>query len=329
MTDVIEGTAVELPEERALVMRQPGNALIARPQDGPKDMIAHATALADALKDIVERKNLYSTISGKKFPQVEAWMTIGRMDNVVAREAERPIRNEDGSYEAFVELVRLSDGMVIGRASALCGTPDDAPWSKRSEPNRRSMAVTRATSRAFRQQYAWIMALAGYEPTPADEMPHDRDGFANSAYGNEPPAAPKAQVDERLMGVVKRTGTIKKGDAAGYKLEGREEPNGTHAIGFRIETKDGHIPQVLASGDIGEALWMATGGKPETLLKKTAEVKGKLYGIVQPGRTTYYRLVVEHIDVHGDDGFRLPAEVDEDDIEAAAQLALGDPVPAA
>lgn len=179
MAEMIEGTAVEVPAEPHALVTQPGNALVARQSEaGPADMIAMASHLATALKDIVERQKLYTVINGKKFPQVEAWMTIGRMDNVVAREAERPIRNDDGSYEGFVELVRLSDGMVIGRASALCGTPDDNPWAKRGEPARRSMAVTRATSRAFRQQYSWIMALAGYQPTPAEEMPSDAHGDA-------------------------------------------------------------------------------------------------------------------------------------------------------
>ena len=136
----------------------------------PETTIELATRMATALADIVEQKKLYTTISGKRFPQVEAWMTIARMDNVVAREAEPPIRHDDGSYEAFVELIRLSDGLVVGRGSALCGTKGDRPWDGRAEPQRRSMAVTRATSRAFRQQYSWIMALAGYEPTPAEEM---------------------------------------------------------------------------------------------------------------------------------------------------------------
>jgi len=184
MNETVEGTAVEVEPEpsRALVVAQPGQALVA-PSERPAGMIAIATALADALKNIIDKQHLYTEIRGKRYPQVEAWMTIGRLDNVVAREAERPIRNEDGSYEGFVELVRLSDGMVIGRASALCGMADDEPWGgtppkngkpalpPRAEYARRSMAVTRATSRAFRQQYSWIMALAGYEPTPADEMP--------------------------------------------------------------------------------------------------------------------------------------------------------------
>src|SRR6185369_17252147 len=95
---------------------------------------------------------------------------------------------------ATVELIRLSDGMVIGRGSALCGSKGDRPWDSRPEPARRSMAVTRATSRAFRQQYSWIMALAGYEPTPADEMPPDRDDDLRPiGIHDEPPHRPELE----------------------------------------------------------------------------------------------------------------------------------------
>jgi hypothetical protein len=129
--------------------------------------------MATALKDVVEKQKLFAVIQGKKYPQVEAWMTIARMDNVVAREARPPIRRDDGSYEGFVELIRLSDGMVVGAGRRSAARRTIGPWATRGEPARRSMAVTRATSRAFRQQYSWIMALAGYEPTPAEEMPRD------------------------------------------------------------------------------------------------------------------------------------------------------------
>ena len=96
-------------------------AVIRLGESRPQTTLDLATGMANALKDVVEQQKLYSVISGKKYPNVEAWMIIGRMDNVVAREAEPPIKHDDGSYEAFVELIRLSDGLVVGRGSALCG----------------------------------------------------------------------------------------------------------------------------------------------------------------------------------------------------------------
>ena len=306
--EVIEGSAVEvIPPERALVPAQPGQALVAaETPTGPAEMIAKATALADALSAMVSKQKLYTEIRGKKYPHVEAWQTIGRMDNVVARESQPPIRHEDGSYEAFVELIRLSDGMVIGGASALCGTKDDVAgrqdWSKASEPSRRSMAATRATSRAFRGQYAWIMALAGYQPTPADEMP------------DEPNESPRPTgPSEAFLGMLSKAGTIKKGDAAGYKLELRQTPDGpTFGFRFEFDGKDEAgaqkaIPQVLVPPDIATPLILDIGGDPAVLVKKHATLRGALFGISQPGRDTYYRLVVKE---WRDDERTIPAPID-------------------
>jgi hypothetical protein len=316
MTDVIEGTAVEIEPERALVVHQPGQALVSNPDRGPADMIAVATALANALKDVVEQRHLFTVISGEKFPQVEAWMTIGRMDNVVAREAERPIRNDDGSYEAFVELVRLSDGMVIGRASALCGTPDDRPWNGRSEPARRSMAVTRATSRAFRQQYSWIMALAGYEPTPADEMP-DHNGETHQP-GERPPAGRSGLVGTNAhpapdLSKTPADGLIGRAVAEGsYDFEIRQTPDGWR-LPFRV--KDGSKSFITVAEDaLAEALIAV---KPAVLGERVT-VWGHWSDETIPAKGTkpeiHFRIL--HLERLATSEFTLPAPVEAESMPA-------------
>lgn len=194
MTEVIEGESRELA---ALAPAAPARLSAV----DPGAMIEVASKWATALKRVVEAQKLYAIIQGKKYPQVEAWTIVGRMDNTAAQE-ESVTRQEDGSYVATAILVRLSDGAIVGRASALCGAPDDRPWNSRPEYNRRSMAVTRAISRAFRAQYSWIMALAGYEPTPAEEMPLRQDPAAprqapaGRAAANVPPHSAPARANE-------------------------------------------------------------------------------------------------------------------------------------
>ena len=56
-----------------------------------------------------------------------------------------------------------------GGASALCGM-DEPKWASKPDYARRSMAVTRATGKAYRLGFSWIMELAGYASTPAEEM---------------------------------------------------------------------------------------------------------------------------------------------------------------
>jgi hypothetical protein len=244
-----EPIQADVIEERAVVVQQPGQALITRTDraSGAADMVKSATELASVLKDIVERQRLYAVINNKRYPTVDAWMTIARMDNVVAREAEPPVRHDDGSYEGFAELIRLSDGMVIGRGSALCGTDGDRPWTTRAEPARRSMAVTRAMSRAFRAQYSWIMALAGYEPTPAEEMPRDE---APATEADRPAPITRPAIEPQSNGSI--YGVVQVKPEWLSDLEMRSTPTGA-VIGFRL--KDGRRSiKVQAHGALAIAL---------------------------------------------------------------------------
>ncbi len=134
----------------------------------PHAVVERASAVAKELANIVDTRKLYSVITGKKFVRVEGWSTLGAMLGVTPREVS-VFAHDDGTYEAVVELVRVSDGAVIGRGSAICGT-DEKRWGTADRYARRSMSITRATGKAFRLSFSWIMTLAGYEPTPAEEM---------------------------------------------------------------------------------------------------------------------------------------------------------------
>lgn len=135
---------------------------------GPEQVVGRATGIANELAKIIKDKGLFSNIQGKNFVRVEGWTTMGALMGVTPQEVSNTA-DDEGVYTAVVELVRVSDGRVIGRASAECGAPDEN-WSTRPRYARRSMAATRATGKAFRLSFSWIMALAGYEVTPWEEM---------------------------------------------------------------------------------------------------------------------------------------------------------------
>ena len=137
----------------------------------PSAMVARATEVADLLKDIIERQELFTMISGKKHVKAEGWMALMSMMGINPKEA-RVIEHTDGSFEAYVELINMKTGMIVGGGSALCGI-DEQRWKKADRYARRSMAITRATGKAARLCFAWVMALAGYNTTPAEEMPHE------------------------------------------------------------------------------------------------------------------------------------------------------------
>lgn len=136
----------------------------------PRQMVSQAAEVATILADIIEKQGLSVKIGGGKHVKLEGWATLGTLLGILPREklvTELP----DGSYEAYVELFSIGTGQIVGQGSGLCGT-EEAKWKTAPRFSRRSMAITRATGKAYRLGFGWIMALSGYSPTPAEEMEH-------------------------------------------------------------------------------------------------------------------------------------------------------------
>ena len=132
----------------------------------PRALVDGAAAIAGVLAEVIKSQRLSVAIQGKQYVRVEGWTTLAVMLGVVAREVSTV--EEFGVYTATAELVRISDGAVISRASAECG--EESPWCDRPRFARRSMAQTRSVGKACRLAFSWIMSLAGYETCPAEEM---------------------------------------------------------------------------------------------------------------------------------------------------------------
>lgn len=142
----------------------------------PREMVARAAEYAEVLADVIEKQKLYTSIQGKKYVRVEGWLTLGTMLGFTAR--ERDVRRlEDGSFEATVDIIRCSDGLALGGASALCSVTEKR-WGGAEDYARRSMAITRAVGKAYRINFSWILSLAGYETTPEEEMPKEEKRVA-------------------------------------------------------------------------------------------------------------------------------------------------------
>jgi hypothetical protein len=138
--------------------------------DEPAEVVRAATKVADALAQVIEDKQLFKVISGKKHVLVEGWTLLGTMVGVFAvldgDPSEVEVNGVKG-WRATVKAVR-GDGSVVGRASALC-LRSEQNWRNRDEYAVMSMAQTRATSKALRQPLGFVMTLAGYAATPEAE----------------------------------------------------------------------------------------------------------------------------------------------------------------
>lgn len=140
----------------------------------PKEVVARAQEMADALKDVIASQHLFVKIRGKQHVFVEAWTTLGAMVGVFPSiEWTKPMEDSTGAmgWEARC-VVSTPSGSVIGAAEAQC-TRAETTWKNREDYMLRSMAQTRAVSKAMRVPLSWVMTLAGYEATPAEEMPRD------------------------------------------------------------------------------------------------------------------------------------------------------------
>ena len=172
----------------------------------PERVLAEAQRAADALKDLVIKKGLFKKIGTKEHLFVEAWQTLGVMYGVTSKIAStESVQIGDAvGFKARAEAVLVSTGQVISSGEALCLNDEDNwnmrpvyewPDGKKTKvgevrvPTHQlmSMAETRAISKALRNVLSWIVALAGYDPTPAEEM----TGAERSAQARPPVQQPK------------------------------------------------------------------------------------------------------------------------------------------
>lgn len=179
--------------------------------DDPVEVIRRATEVANALRQVITAQKLYKNISGRDHVLVEGWATLGsmlgvtgvvewsrRVEPVTKYDVEVKIytgpkgnrvvsktehfRVEGFDWEARVKAV-TADGRVIGAAEAMCSRKESS-WKQRDDFALRSMAQTRAMSKALRGPLGFVVTLAGYAGTPADEM---QESEADRARAERPP----------------------------------------------------------------------------------------------------------------------------------------------
>lgn len=175
----------------ALVRQEHADVSLFRTED-PVEVIAAATRVANALKGVVQAQNLIQNIAGKEHPLVEAWQTLGAMLGVSAVPIGEPSTiawphpipaalkdaHERGlSFGFSATYTAVKGGAVVGGGSARC-VRTESKWKSSDDQNMASMAQTRAISKTLSGPLRFVMALAGYSTTPAEEMPDNSTGGA-------------------------------------------------------------------------------------------------------------------------------------------------------
>ena len=171
-------TAVEIPQvedvkEQAIV---PVSKAISLSLSGaPTHVLNEAKKAAKALTGVIEAKPKKVVFNGKTYLQFEDWQTLGRFYGVTAvARSTKYVEYGTGDdkvcgFEACADALLVAGNQVVSSAEAMC-LNDEPNWSRKPLFQLKSMAQTRACAKALRNVLAWVVVLAGYAPTPAEEM---------------------------------------------------------------------------------------------------------------------------------------------------------------
>tara|TARA_X000001388_G_scaffold72168_1_gene62539 strand:- start:1648 stop:2439 length:792 start_codon:yes stop_codon:yes gene_type:complete len=158
----------------------------------PKQATQEAKEWAESLMHVVDtatddkgKPTMYVNLKGNKYLKVEAWELIGKFAGVSAQtQSVNAVYEHDEwkGYEAHVILVDKNTGQPVGGAAmAYCGEDEHVAQGQYTEGGKRnavmSMAQTRATSKAFRLNFAFVAQLGKYQSLPWDEVTDEMKGI--------------------------------------------------------------------------------------------------------------------------------------------------------
>jgi hypothetical protein len=151
---------------------------VALPELGLCDFDKQAS-FAKKITSVIDTCHLYAVIGGKKFVEVEGWEALGAMTQHTAI-----IKSVSEGADYFEALAELQDGVGRVVSSGIARAyKEETLKTRNGEVHKRweqpyqvmSMAQTRAIGKAYRNKLAWVIRLAGYSPTPAEEMANGAD----------------------------------------------------------------------------------------------------------------------------------------------------------
>ncbi len=157
----------------------------------PAKAVEQGKLAAQALKAVVDNKPKKVIINGEQYLEFEDWQTLGRFYGITAGTVETTEIIRDGKLVGFSAKAEALQGLYrqkrvrISSAEASC-LRSERNWIDKPEFQLKSMAQTRASAKVLRNVLAWVVVLAGYRPTPAEEITGQENGnsLATQTTGN-------------------------------------------------------------------------------------------------------------------------------------------------
>lgn len=219
--------AVEKQQDSSLAVVEP-NPTVALSTTDPTKFIESAAKQADALKRVIDSKHLSVRIGGgsKEHVLIDGWQTLMALNGVMPHTVAltRSFCAKDAcvypgcpggklTVTVTTELRRVADQLVLTRVEAEC-SQHETRWAKADHYAVTSMAQTRGIGKGARQLFGWVMALAGYDATPAEEMPETANATKPAPKADERPKTPwkDADIDEVKAAVKHLTAAVKDQD---------------------------------------------------------------------------------------------------------------------
>lgn len=142
----------------------------------PKEAFREMEELVQLMANRCVGPEFIAHIGDRQYPKVEWWTTLGATLGLfpVVVYSRKVDREDEVIYEARVE-VRHGD-TVVAAGEALCSSREPQ-WHQAPEYSIKSMAITRATGKAYRIPLSFLAVMAGLAPTNAEEMPSAEESF--------------------------------------------------------------------------------------------------------------------------------------------------------
>lgn len=171
----------------------------------------HVKLMAEDLKKFIRAEKLFQNIQGKEYVNVEAWQYAGARFGLASRCVDIwDISNENEmKYKAHIQIWDIDRDRVIGEGFGICSNKENGK-KYYQEFAIASMAQTRGVGKGYRLFLAHLIRLAGFEPTPAEEMDFS---------GNEPQAKGTAETAARKPATPKPEPAVKPEQPAAKELK--------------------------------------------------------------------------------------------------------------
>ena len=260
------------------IQQYEGGAFLTQWRD-PEEVLAEATKAAVALKRVVSMKTSPVKFNGEQYLEREDWGTVAKFYGCYAKPMSTEYV-EFGPVRGFkaTAVVIDRDGIEVGRAESMCLNDEDNwgdvpfyEWVDELDANGKkiwdagksrykakkvkagskpkplfqlmSMAQTRAEAKALKGVFSWVVVLAGYKPTPAEEMTQD------TIREQEPQREPIQQPQSTKQ-------TQQATQAAGTNENAATQPQEEMIEGVIEQAKPGNNASLWLSLKTGKIVWV-------------------------------------------------------------------------